>query len=136
VKHEHFVEQIDEKKLLRAIAEAEAMTSGHLRVLVSKRHCRDALAAAEKHFRTLGLEKTPLRNGVLIFVAPRSHTFAIYGDWAVHERCGEVFWTQVRDEMTPLFKEGRYTEALLHGVKKAGQILAEHFPRSEPTGDK
>jgi uncharacterized membrane protein len=128
VKHSHFTQQLDEPRILAAIAAAEAKTTGHIRALVSKRRCADPLAAARKHFHALGLHKDPQRNGVLIFVAPKSHTFAIYGDKAVHERCGDEFWNTLRDEMLEHLRGVRYTEALVHGISKAGDLLAAHFP--------
>jgi uncharacterized membrane protein len=131
MKHSHFIRQLDEPRILAAIAAAEAKTTGQIRALVSKRHCADPLAAAHKHFRALGLDKDPHHNGVLIFVAPKSHTFAIYGDTAVHERCGPEFWNTLRDEMVVHLKEGRYTDALLHAINKAGDLLAVHFPANK-----
>ena len=35
------------------------------------------------------MHKTRERNAVLIFVAPRAHKFAVVGDKAIHEKCGE-----------------------------------------------
>jgi uncharacterized membrane protein len=31
--------------------------------------------------------------------------------------------------MTAHFKEGHFNRGLLHGIAKAGTLLAEHFPR-------
>jgi uncharacterized membrane protein len=75
------------------------------------------------------MHKTKDRNGVLIFVAPQNHKFAIIGDTAVHARCGDDFWTQVAAEMTTHFKNAQFTQALLHAIQKAGDLLAAHFPR-------
>ena len=52
---------------------------------------------------------SPLRNGVLIFVAPRSRRFAIIGDQGVHEKCGESFWQELADAMSQFFKKGDFT---------------------------
>jgi uncharacterized membrane protein len=68
------------------------------------------------------------RNGVLIFVAPRVHRFAIVGDTAVHARCGEDFWRQLAAEMSGHFKGLDFTKGIVHAVKKAGELLARHFP--------
>jgi uncharacterized membrane protein len=97
--------------------------------MVSKRSHPDALAAAEKHFKTLKMDQTPNRNAVLIFLAPKSQTFAVYGDAATHLRVGPAFWNSLRDEIAAQLKESRFTDALVHGINKAGDLLAEHFPR-------
>ncbi len=74
------------------------------------------------------MDKTSEKNGVLIYVAPRARKFAIIGDAGVHERCGDAFWTDVAGEMTNHFKQTRFTEGILHGIQKAGELLAKHFP--------
>jgi uncharacterized membrane protein len=130
MKHAQFISQIDESRILAAITEAESKTTGLIRVLVSRRECEDPLAAAHEHFKALKLDKTPEHNAVLIFVAPKSHTFAIYGDTLIHARGGQSFWNAIRDEMAKHLKDSRFTDALLHAIKQAGQLLAEHFPRS------
>lgn len=131
MKHSDFIGQLDEPQILAAIRAAESQTTGKIRAVVSKRRCADPLAAARKHFHALGLHNDPHHNGVLIFVAPRSHTFAIYGDRGVHERCGDEFWNALRDQMLEHLRAGRYTEALVHGINKAGELLAAHFPAAE-----
>jgi uncharacterized membrane protein len=77
----------------------------------------------------MGMEKTRERNGVLIFVAPRAHKFAVVGDVSVHARCGEEFWKQLTREMGGHFGKSEFTSGIVHGVRKAGELLAQHFPR-------
>jgi uncharacterized membrane protein len=132
VKHSHLIERLDHDRIVAAISAAEGKTTGQIRVLVSKRSHPDALAAAAKHFKNLKLDKHPDRNAVLIFVAPKSQTFAIYGDAATHAHVGPEFWNILRDDMATHLKDSRYTDAILHAINKAGELLAEHFPRSEP----
>jgi uncharacterized membrane protein len=129
MKHKAFVDALDDDKITAAITAAEAKTTGEIRVFVSRRKCVDALGMAEKHFKALGMMKTKERNAVLIFIAPKSQSFAIFGDTAVHAKCGQEFWSVLRDEMTVHLKEGRYTDAVVHGIAKAGELLAAHFPK-------
>ena len=75
-----------------------------------------------------------MRNGVLIYVAPRVRKFAIIGDEAVHAKCGDGFWKDVASEMAAHFRGGKFTEAIVHGINSAGKLLAEHFPHHP--GDK
>ena len=51
-------------------------------------------------------------------------------DTAVHEKCGDPFWTELAAAMTEHFKRGDFTAGLVHGIEHAGVLLAEHFPRA------
>jgi uncharacterized membrane protein len=129
MKPKAFISQLDEAKLVAAIAEAERKTSGEIRVFLSHKKPDDAVAAAQHAFDRLGMAKTRHRNGVLIFVAPKARKFAVIGDAGVHERCGDEFWTALADEMSGHFRKGEFTSGIVHGIRKAGELLAGHFPR-------
>jgi uncharacterized membrane protein len=122
------VPPIDHARIVAAIQQAEARSSGEIRVLVARQKSADPLTTARAHFERLGMTKTKARNGVLIFLAPASRNFAIIGDTAVHEKCGDAFWRLLAAAMELHFKRGEFTAGLLHGVEKAGALLAEHFP--------
>jgi len=123
-----FISAINDKAVVAAIGEAERKTSGEIRVFVSHHKIAVPTDAAQKQFLRLGMDQTKHRNAVLIFVAPKSRNFAIIGDKAVHEKCGDGFWTAVAAEMTEYFKQRQWTQAITHGIAKAGRLLAEHFP--------
>lgn len=129
MKKSEFIQQLDHGAIEGAIAEAEALTSGEIRVVVTHDPANNPLAAAQAAFERLGMTKTKERNAVLIFVAPASQTFAVIGDEAVHQKCGDDFWQQLATAMTEHFKVGSYTSGLRQGVELAGALLAEHFPR-------
>ncbi len=131
MKHKVFIDALDDDRITAAIEAAEGKMTGEIRVFVSRRKCVDALGMAEKHFAALGMAKTKERNAVLIFIAPKSQSFAVFGDTGVHQKCGQEFWSILRDEMTVHLKEGRYTEAVVHGILKAGELLAIHFPKGD-----
>jgi uncharacterized membrane protein len=124
-----FIGQLPHDALVAAIREAEQKTSGQIRVLISHKSVTDPLAAAQKEFVRLGMAKSPERNGVLIFVAPRTCKFAVIGDEAVHAKCGDEFWRALAKAMTDYFRRSEFTEGIIHGVRKAGELLAAHFPR-------
>ena len=121
---------IDFDRVQTAISAAELSTSGELRVVVSRASAPDPVASAEREFDRLGMAETTARNGVLIFLAPASRTFAIIGDEAIHARCGETFWREVASAMETEFRLGEFTTGLVFGVERAGALLATHFPRS------
>ncbi len=130
-----FISQLDETRVVAAIAAAEDRSSGQIRVYLSRRRHNDALADAQRQFVRLGMTRTRHRNGVLIFLAPRSHTFAVVGDVAVHEKCGDEFWKGVVAAMSELLQQGNFTEAVLHGIARTGDLLAAHFPRDPDAKD-
>ena len=125
----HFSKHVQHESIVTAIREAEHKTSGQIRVSISPSHIDDPFAAAQVEFMRLGMNQSPERNGVLIFVAPRSQKFAVIGDEGVHAKCGDEFWRKLADAMAGYFRKSEFTPGIIHGVQKAGDLLAEHFPR-------
>jgi uncharacterized membrane protein len=123
------IQQLPHDTIVGAIREAEQKTSGEIRVLISHKSVADPVAEAQKEFFRLGMANSPEKNGVLIFVAPRTHKFAVIGDSGVHAKCGDVFWQELAKVMTDYFRKSEFTEGIIHAVRKAGDLLAEHFPR-------
>ena len=124
-----YAKHLEHYCIVAAIHDAEHKTTGQIRVIISSKHTDDAVAEAQKEFLRLGLNKSPERNSVLIFVAPRAHKFAVIGDEAVHAKCGDEFWRQLADAMAGYFRKSEFTPGIIHGLQKAGELLAEHFPR-------
>jgi uncharacterized membrane protein len=129
MRHRKFVSQLAHERIHAAIHDAEQKTSGEIRVMVSHKAAADPVATAQDAFLRLGMQATKHRNAVLIFVAPRSRTFAVVGDEAVHAKCGDAFWRDLTKAMTEHFKRGAFTDGLLHGISRAADLLAVHFPR-------
>jgi uncharacterized membrane protein len=136
VETKRFLSTLDQDRIVAAIRTAEDRSHGEVRVHVSNKAVEDVQGAAKVQFEKLGMTNTERRNGVLIFVAPRSQNFAVLGDQGIHERCGETFWTDVAAAMQDDFRAGNFTDGLVKGVARAGDVLAEHFPRTEGTTDK
>jgi uncharacterized membrane protein len=129
MKPKRFFDALDDAKIVEAIANAELQTSGEIRVFVSEHEVIDALSEAKRQFTRLGMQKTAERNGVLIYIAPHSQTFAVVGDSGVHAKCGDDFWDATATKMRASLKEGKYTEALLSGIESIADVLKQHFPR-------
>ena len=121
---------LDHDRVVAAIRAAENQSSGEIRVVVARAKVTDPMRAARHEFERLGMSATAGRNGVLILVAPRSRNFAIYGDTAIHEKCGDGFWREVAQAMTEHFGRGDLTAGVVHAIERAGALLAEHFPRA------
>ena len=130
-----FLKALDNERIVSAIQAAEARSLGEIRVHVTNQADVEVEAAARAQFEKLEMTKTELRNGVLIYVAPKSQRFAVIGDKAIHERCGPDFWKTVAAAMEADFRAGKYTEGILDGVTAAGDALARFFPRPDAHRD-
>jgi uncharacterized membrane protein len=128
MKTKHLFRELNHDRITAAIAEAEKHTTGEIRVFVSHHKVHDPRHAAAHQFVKLGLDKTQHRNAVLIFIAPESQNFAVLGDEAVHTKCGEAAWESIATAMREYFRQGKFTEGVVHGISRAGGLLAEHFP--------
>lgn len=121
---------LEKAQIKEAIARAEGLTSGEIRVIVYPHAVDDPVATAKAEFTRLAMHRTRQRNAVLILVAPSAKAFAVYGDEGVHARCGPGFWQEVADTMVQHFRHGDFTAGVVEAVGKTGALLARHFPRS------
>ena len=126
-----FLSKLDHDRIVAAIKDAEAKTSGQIRVYIQRGELDgDALDYAQKKFQKLGMQATSERNGVLIFVVPRARKFAVIGDEGVHKKCGDEFWQQLVERMRAHFQKENFTDALVEAIEEAGKLLARYFPKS------
>jgi len=121
----------DQKRILDRIRAIEQASSGEVRVHVSDRRVRDPLAAARRTFHALGMTRTRLRNGVLVFLSLPTRRFAIVGDEGFHRAAGPELWEELRDRMATRFAAGSFAHGLLEVLDRVGAVLAEHFPHEE-----
>jgi len=132
-----FLSKLEHDRIVAAIREAESKTSGEIRVYIQRGKLDvEPLIAAQKKFHRLGMHKTLERNAVLIFVAPRAHKFAVVGDKAIHEKCGEQFWQQLVEGMRQHFRNEKFSHALVEAIEEAGKALASHFPKRSTSSGK
>ena len=127
-----FLSKLEHDRIIQAIEEAESKTSGEIRVLIQRGKLRsDPLVAAQRKFHRLGMHKTRERNAVLIFVAPRVHKFAVVGDQAIHEKCGDQFWQRVVESNAPLLSTTRSLPTRIgEAIEVMESALAQHFPKT------
>lgn len=126
-----YFSRFDSEGIVAAIAAAELRSSGEIRVHVTRRVPENLEERAVRRFELLGMTKTAERNGVLIYIAPRARQFRILGDTAIHAKCGAEFWTEVAASMEAFFRRGEFTEGVVAGVERVGEVLSRHFPRGE-----
>jgi uncharacterized membrane protein len=133
--HWWFLFRLNERRIVNAIAQAESRTSGEVRVFISHKVIEDALSEAEAQFNALGMAATRERNGVLLFIAPRSRKFAVYGDLGIHQRCGLTFWQNLVAAASAAFRQGKHTDGIISAIGTIGTRLAEHFPPKPDDAD-
>ena len=134
-KVEEFLTQAEEQEIVAAIGKAEKNTSGEIRVHIEKETSIAAIDRAMEVFRNLNMESTQERNGVIIYVAVKSHQFAIYGDKGINEKVADDFWNCTKDVMANHFKNGNYKQGLIEGILNAGEQLKKHFPYQDNDTD-
>jgi uncharacterized membrane protein len=128
MKAEEFIDRLHDATIVAEIAAAELRTSGEIRIFISRRAPEDAMVRARQRFEKLGMTRTRHRNAVLIYFAPRVHKFAVVGDQGIHEKCGDAFWDEAVAEIGQHLRAERFTDAVVHAVRKVGALLAQHFP--------
>jgi len=125
-----FLSKLEHDQIVQAIREAESKTSGEIRVFIQRgKVADDPVIAAQKRFRRLGMHKNRQQTDILIWVAPRAHKFAIVGDKAIHEKCGEELWQRLVQRMREHFRNEKFSDALVDAIREAGEALAFHFPK-------
>lgn len=112
----------------KAVQDAELETSGEIRVHVESTCNGDVLDRAATVFDKLGMTRTEQRNGVLFYVAVKSHKFAILGDMGINAKVPKDFWESTKTLMLEHFKKGEFTQGLVEGITLAGKELKAWFP--------
>lgn len=123
-----FLTREERERVVRAIRDAEAKTSGEVVVHLSERTRQTPAVDAREAFEKTGLTKTRERNGVLFFVSTRDHKLAVIGDKGIHDHVAPEFWTEVIKRVETRFGEGRFGDGLAEGIAMAGAELARFFP--------
>jgi uncharacterized membrane protein len=132
----HVRRSLDRDRIARAIAEAEAKSTGEVVVSLAPFFIGNIERAAERAWERLGMARTRDRNGVLLFLVPGRRKLFVRGDQGIHEKVGPELWAEVaRAVSARLAERGQsktaLTDALVHGVSLVGEALHKHFPRRE-----
>lgn len=132
MKQKEFIAALDQPRITAAIAVAEGETSGEIRVHIQPKAIGGyARYVAERTFERLGMTKTALRNGVLLFIASEENSFVILGDKGIDEKVPAGFWDEIAAMLTIRFKNGEFTDGIVEAITAAGQQLKSYFPRAE-----
>jgi uncharacterized membrane protein len=120
----------------QAIGEAERSHAGEIRfalegalelgALLRGQSPRERALAA---FSRLGVWDTEHNNGVLIYLLLADRDVEIVADRGVMARVGAAELEAICRVMESAFREGRFEEGVVRGVRALGELLARHFPR-------
>jgi uncharacterized membrane protein len=125
----------EEQRLEAAIAEAESMTSGEIRLHVEDYCNEDALTHARKAFDRLGMNRTADRNAVMVYVALIDHQVAIYGDEGIHQTVGLNYWASLIEIVTAHARKGDLVSGLTEAILELGRILKRYYPHQDDDVD-
>ena len=118
----------EQEEIRLAIKNAELDTSGEIRVHVENSCKGDVLDRAAYVFKQLGMEKTELRNGVLIYLAIKHKKFAIIGDKGINSVVPAGFWDSIQMEMMDSFRRNEFRDGLCKAISAVGENLKKFFP--------
>jgi uncharacterized membrane protein len=113
-----------------AIAESELGTSGEIRVHVEDECKEEVLDRAAYIFSELGMQKTELRNGIMLYVAISDKKAAIIGDVGINQFFRTEEWDEIRNRMIGFFKNNDFENGIIRGIKDAGEKIKAHYPIS------
>ena len=120
--------ETEESEIVAGIVAAENRTSAEIRVHISHTHqTTDAVKAATKTFKKLGMHKTADRNGILIYLAPYTKQFAILGDEGINNKVAPGQWDQMRDAMQNHFQQQQFKTGVLLGIEESATLLSQYF---------
>jgi len=107
-----------------------------LRCLPSRLVVKDARQAARAAFLDGGLDDTPERNAVMLFVSRAERYVEILPDRAAAAAIEPAHWTAIVDGFRKAARKGDLGEAVAGPVAAIGQISAVHFPASGANPDR
>jgi uncharacterized membrane protein len=123
-----FFSKQEQEDIKQAILNSELDTSGEIRVHIENVCAGDVLDRAAYVFKMMKMNKTKLRNGVLIYLAVKSRKFAIIGDQGINQVVPENFWDGIKQRMLNHFRNDEFVDGLIYGITEAGTQLKKYFP--------
>ncbi len=128
MKAKDFFNAKEQKQLVDLIQKIEQKTSGELRVHIED-HCEiNVLERAKEVFSRLEMNKTKLKNGVLLYIALEPKSLSIIGDTAIHQKVGQYFWNGTVEQLRDRFSKKEYLKGVKEAVEAIGEQLINYFP--------
>lgn len=101
-----------------------ALTPGATKSRRARRRAIDIFKAAAER-RTVG------RTGILIYLSMGEHRAEIVADSAITDVTTPETWADAMAALLIEAKAGRYADGVIAAVEQVGEVLAEHFPKSQ-----
>jgi uncharacterized membrane protein len=121
----------------RTIAQVEQTHAGQIRFAVEAGLELSPLFAGQtareraiEVFSQLRVWDTEHNNGVLIYLLLADRDVEIVADRGVHGKLGQAVWENVCREMEAAFRQGKFEEGIIAGIRSVGAHLARHYPQS------
>jgi uncharacterized membrane protein len=118
-----------------AIKDVESRHSGEIRFVVETALDGEELwrgltprQRAMNVFSQLGVWDTANNNGVLIYVLFADRDVEIVADRGIAQQVTTADWEQVCREIEAHYREGRFAQGSVAGIRAIGQLLERHFP--------
>jgi uncharacterized membrane protein len=120
-----------------AVDAAERRTSGeiHVHIVHNLLPLEKPRERALRTFLRLGMHRTRERNGVLLFVAMKKRCFEIVADEAIDEKVEAETWDAIAEIIAERIDRDGFAEGISDGIQRIGDLLAEHFPKTEGDRD-
>jgi uncharacterized membrane protein len=109
---------------IRFVVEAELTTAQLWRGLGPRERARQVFALH-------GVWNTEENIGVLVYVLLADRAVEIVADRGISGRVGEAEWAAVCRSMEASFRDGRFEEGAVEGVRAVSAVLGRHFPGRE-----
>jgi putative membrane protein len=74
------------------------------------------------------MHQTRDKTGILLLFILEERQFYILADEGINNKVNKSVWKDVANDMQKDFSRGYFSEGIINGVKKVGDILSEHFP--------
>ena len=123
-----FFSASQQENISLTVQNAELDTSGEIRVHLENVCSGEVLDRASYIFRKLGMDKTELRNGVLIYLAVKNRKFAIIGDAGINKVVPDNFWDDIKHKMLNHFRKDEFELGLCTAITAVGEQLKTYFP--------
>ncbi|BAV34370.1 membrane protein [Sulfuricaulis limicola] len=118
-----------------AIRAAETTHAGEIRFAVESGlpflpllRGQPARERALEVFSQLRVWDTQRNNGVLIYLLLADRDVEIIADRDAHARVSTEGWEKICREMETLFRQGKFEQGVLHGIRSVSAHLARHYP--------
>jgi uncharacterized membrane protein len=122
-----------------AVHEVESRHSGEVRFVVETSLDVDELVSgitprerALEVFSHLRVWDTEANNGVLIYVLLADRDVEILADRGLASRVPQEEWETICHEIEAHYREGRFAQGSVAGIRSVGRLLERHFPGTGP----